>query len=78
MRALLSRPRAPTEVLQRSDCSSKRRVEVGADVLTVGHPGPVRRLQFQGTQPPRLALVDLMRRDIPVDWTEQRRALDFL
>jgi hypothetical protein len=33
---------------------------------------------LDGTQPPRLALADLMRRDIPVDWTEQRRALGFL
>jgi DNA invertase Pin-like site-specific DNA recombinase len=33
---------------------------------------------LNGTQPPHLTLADLMRRDIPVDWTEQRRALGFL
>ena len=33
---------------------------------------------LDGTQPSHLTLADLMRRDIPVDWTEQRRALGFL
>jgi site-specific DNA recombinase len=33
---------------------------------------------LDGTQPPRLTLAALMRRDIPVDWTEQRRAFGFL
>ncbi len=33
---------------------------------------------LQGTQPARLTLADLMQRDIPVDWSEQRRAFGFL
>jgi hypothetical protein len=33
---------------------------------------------LNGTQPPRLTLADLMQRDIPVDWNEQRRAFGFL
>ena len=33
---------------------------------------------LDGTQPPHRTLADLLRRDIPVDWTEQRRALGFL
>lgn len=31
-----------------------------------------------GTQPSHLTLADLMQRDIPVDWAEQRRAFGFL
>ena len=33
---------------------------------------------LQGTQPAQLTLADLMQRDIPVDWVEQRRAFGFL
>jgi site-specific DNA recombinase len=33
---------------------------------------------LDGTQPPRLTLADLMQREIPVDWNEQRRAFGFL
>ena len=33
---------------------------------------------LEGTQPSHLTLADLMQRDIPVDWTEQRRAFGFL
>ena len=33
---------------------------------------------LDGTQPPHLTLANLMQRDIPVDWTEQRRAFGFL
>ncbi len=33
---------------------------------------------LDGIQPPHLTLADLMQRDIPVDWTEQRRAFGFL
>src|SRR3982074_1403250 len=29
---------------------------------------------LQGTQPAQLTLADLMQRDIPADWSEQRRA----
>ena len=32
---------------------------------------------LQGTQPAQLTLADLMQRDIPVDWAEQRRAFGF-
>jgi site-specific DNA recombinase len=33
---------------------------------------------LQGTQPAQLTLADLMQRDIPADWVEQRRAFGFL
>ena len=33
---------------------------------------------LDGSQPSPLTLADLMQRDIPVDWTEQRRAFGFL
>ena len=33
---------------------------------------------LQGTQPAQLTLADLMQRDIPVDWSEQRIAFGFL
>lgn len=33
---------------------------------------------LDGTQPAHLTLADLMQRDIPVDWNEQRRAFGFL
>jgi site-specific DNA recombinase len=33
---------------------------------------------LQGTQPAQLTLADLMQRDIPADWSEQRIAFGFL
>ena len=33
---------------------------------------------LDGTQPAQLTLADLMQRDIPADWVEQRRAFGFL
>jgi hypothetical protein len=33
---------------------------------------------LDGTQPTSLTLADLMKRDVPVNWTDQRRAFGFL
>jgi hypothetical protein len=33
---------------------------------------------LDGTQPASLTLADLMKRDIPARWTDQRRAFGFL
>jgi hypothetical protein len=38
----------------------------------------ITRAILDGTQPGHLTLADLMQRDIPIDWTEQRRAFGFL
>jgi hypothetical protein len=38
----------------------------------------ITRSILDGTQPARLNLADLMQRDIPVDWAEQRRAFGVL
>ena len=37
----------------------------------------ITRAILDGTQPAQLTLADLMQRDIPVDWIEQRRAFGF-
>jgi len=38
----------------------------------------ITRTILDGTQPAHLTLADLMQRDIPADWAEQRRAFGFL
>ena len=37
----------------------------------------VTRAIVNGTQPAQLTLADLMSRDIPLDWAEQRRSFGF-
>jgi hypothetical protein len=39
-------------------------------------PGITRSI-LQGTQPAQLTLADLMQRDIPANWSEQRSAFGF-
>jgi hypothetical protein len=39
-------------------------------------PGIMRAI-VNGTQPAQLTLADLMSRDIPLDWAEQRRSFGF-
>jgi site-specific DNA recombinase len=50
-----------------------------SSMIRLAYLGPeIIRAILDGTQPAHLTLADLMQRDIPVDWTEQRRAFGFL
>jgi len=55
---------------------SNARAAVGGDRLAYLAPGVTQSI-LQGTQLAQLTLADLMQRDIPVDWPEQRRAFRF-
>ena len=47
-------------------------------IFQLGYPLLPITQSILGTQPPHLLLAELMRRDIPIDWIQQRRTLGFL
>jgi site-specific DNA recombinase len=75
LRERLERDGKSLEELAREDGCSRPYV---SSMIRLAYLSPgITQAILDGTQPAQLTLADLMQRDIPVDWTEQRRAFGF-
>ena len=66
----------PLSELARGECCSRPYV---SSLIRLAYLAPdITRAIVDGAQPAQLTLADLMTRDIPLDWVEQRRSFGFL
>lgn len=76
LRQRLEREGASLDELARRESCSRPYV---SSMIKLAYLSPsITQAILDGTQPASLTLADLMKRDIPVDWTDQRRAFGFL
>jgi AraC-like DNA-binding protein len=76
LRQRLEREGASLDELARQEGCSRPYV---SNMIKLAYLAPsITHAILDGTQPAYLTLADLMKRDIPVGWTDQRRALGFL
>jgi hypothetical protein len=75
LRQRLERDGKSLDELAREDRCSRPYV---SNMIRLAYLSPsITQSILDGTQPSHLTLADLVQRDIPVDWTEQRRAFGF-
>jgi site-specific DNA recombinase len=74
LRARLEHGKSLNELAREDNCSRP----YVSSLIRLAYLAPdVTRAIVNGTQPAQLTLGDLMRRDIPLDWVEQRRSFGF-